>query len=619
MPCKGKHAEPTKPPPKSKKNTVPKLDAQALADALSEALELDKNQRWWQQWRKYTIDEIGDGSGVADREEHGDGSTAIALQHGDGKCWPADDLELELEQALVDAGELASGTAEDFVEEIAAGTEADSEADTIAAQICEVLGSDDDIDADIDEDLMHALKASLLDVKQEQGGATEDSEALKERSTGSDGAPQYEEPTLAKLSALDLAAALQAEAVADGQHLAAASPVAQAAANSAAALQAEAVADGQHLAAASPVAQGAPDSAAALEAEPLVGKNVANAIALGARLPTKAAATAVGADPEALEAEADGKKENDVALDSEHYYVSPELKLAMQNAKAPKEIDIKDRNKLYCALSRQTLPGPVAARWAEDSQHRDRKFQFLKDWVADTSCGYLMAIEEHTVTDADYNGTEYQWIMKMDLLVKYNGLVAGSPGAKFVETLLKGTESKPHPQHPDDENMTMHRLLHKMVDGHRHTNKRCSGYKLQADVDKKEVGECLLAVAEKNQKLVDGRASSTREDGPKTKRRRTQKEPKLPNVNTANANGLPVSERKTTAQKSPTILIHAKIGEVRKAIYSLKHDKDDTFRNRYKGLIEELEIKHEALKTQEATWETQEMRGEKQDHSNNNS
>ena len=62
--------------------------------------------------------------------------------------------------------------------------------------------------------------------------------------------------------------------------------------------------------------------------------------------------------------------------------------------------------------------------------------------------------------------------------------------------------------------------------------------------------------------------------------------------------------------KSPTELIHARINTLRKAIYSMKNGKDETFTNRYKGLLEEMTTTLESLKELEERWERMELEGQ---------
>ena len=81
------------------------------------------------------------------------------------------------------------------------------------------------------------------------------------------------------------------------------------------------------------------------------------------------------------------------------YRVDPELLKLVVDATCPKDVPLKERNKLYAALGRaaklEACPPAALARYTKDRQDPTKMFKLLKEWVLDPSWGKVTLHEEH--------------------------------------------------------------------------------------------------------------------------------------------------------------------------------------------------------------------------------
>lgn len=243
------------------------------------------------------------------------------------------------------------------------------------------------------------------------------------------------------------------------------------------------------------------------------------------------------------------------------YLVDPEVKDRVLKALEASDVDVKIRNKLYAAMGRALdqpwIPGAVLARWAEDSKDRKRKFAFLQEWVQDTAFGKVVVEERHVVLASTYEEQQYGWFTKMDLMVKFQGF-QHEEGRAYVEKVISGARTRPHPQWPKDPEMKLYRVLHSLVVGQRSESKREKGYAMESEVETKEGAEAVMAALKREEKLMGKRAQSDDEGseagrGKKRPKKATAEKDKDQELNQLKVAKKPkAAAKKATAKKQQT-------------------------------------------------------------------
>ena len=81
------------------------------------------------------------------------------------------------------------------------------------------------------------------------------------------------------------------------------------------------------------------------------------------------------------------------------YKIDPALVQQVVDASCPKDIDVKQRNKLYAAMGRaaqsDAVPPTALARYTQDRQDPTKMFTLLQEWVKDPCWGTVQVREEH--------------------------------------------------------------------------------------------------------------------------------------------------------------------------------------------------------------------------------
>ena len=96
------------------------------------------------------------------------------------------------------------------------------------------------------------------------------------------------------------------------------------------------------------------------------------------------------------------------------YKVDPEVVKMVVDASVPKDISVKERNKLYAAMGRSTksdaIPPAALARYTTDRADPCLMFRMLQEWVQDPSWGSVTITEEHRRTLASKNLDSNSWV-----------------------------------------------------------------------------------------------------------------------------------------------------------------------------------------------------------------
>ena len=101
------------------------------------------------------------------------------------------------------------------------------------------------------------------------------------------------------------------------------------------------------------------------------------------------------------------------------YKVPEETVKMILDATVPSDVDLPTRCKLYSAINRMMerpyVNPKIVARWSADSHSNAKKFQFLKEWVQDTSCAEMLVKEKHTRTHSSFEDNTHCWATKCEI------------------------------------------------------------------------------------------------------------------------------------------------------------------------------------------------------------
>ena len=143
-------------------------------------------------------------------------------------------------------------------------------------------------------------------------------------------------------------------------------------------------------------------------------------------------------------------------------------------ARGPGDVPVSVRNKLYSALGRTIAaadagkrpgikPGAIA-RYKEDKLDKTKMFAYLCEFVEDTSCKSIVVTSTLQVSAEAYDESMYSCHTKHSLMLLNKGYKFKA-GAVYVENMIKGVPTKPHPQQPRNKMMKLHKVLTSEIEG----------------------------------------------------------------------------------------------------------------------------------------------------------
>ncbi len=183
------------------------------------------------------------------------------------------------------------------------------------------------------------------------------------------------------------------------------------------------------------------------------------------------------------------------------YQMDAEDRALVLNARMPKDIPLKVRNKIYSAigraLDRPKISSAMAVAWrsAETAeQPREAKFEFLRKFAQDTEGAEMNIWEMGERTQRSYEDDRYIWITKTELYVKMNAFKYKEV-AIYCDKQLAGAPTRPHTEkrHRRDPDFRQYKILKESIDGDWKDTSHKSGYELEGGVDPSATTEAVLA------------------------------------------------------------------------------------------------------------------------------
>ena len=108
----------------------------------------------------------------------------------------------------------------------------------------------------------------------------------------------------------------------------------------------------------------------------------------------------------------------------------------------------------------------MIARWSEARSDPEQRLQFIKEYAQDTSFASVVVYERHARREEDFDETLYHRVSQAGLRRKYE-TDRFLNWEEWVEEDLRGACRRPldNPDHPNDPDWALHRVLMRVVDG----------------------------------------------------------------------------------------------------------------------------------------------------------